>query len=65
VESIVDFMSRTSCHRDVSEVDTAVRLAMAQEAQAALQAYLDGDEFVMPTTAHLVQARASERISGR
>jgi ubiquinone/menaquinone biosynthesis C-methylase UbiE len=56
-ESVVEAMARAPYARDVAAVEEAVRHAIGQEVSAALHAYRDGDEVVIPHRSHLVQAQ--------
>ena len=47
--------ARSPFSREIAEV----RMTIRQEVSAALQAYRDGDDFVMPWKTHLVQARVA------
>jgi ubiquinone/menaquinone biosynthesis C-methylase UbiE len=58
-ESIVEAMARAPYARDVAAVEEAARQAIGQEVSAALHAYRDGDELVIPHRSHLVQAQAA------
>jgi ubiquinone/menaquinone biosynthesis C-methylase UbiE len=55
--SVVEAMARAPYARDVAAVEEAVRHAIGQEVSAALHAYRDGDEAVIPHRSHLVQAQ--------
>jgi ubiquinone/menaquinone biosynthesis C-methylase UbiE len=55
--SVVEAMARAPYAREVAAVEEADRLAIGQEVSAALQAYRDGDEAVIPHRSHLVQAQ--------
>jgi ubiquinone/menaquinone biosynthesis C-methylase UbiE len=55
--SVVEAMARTPYARDVAAVEEDVRQTIGQEVSAALQAYRDGDEAVIPHRSHLVQAQ--------
>jgi hypothetical protein len=55
--SIVEAMARAPYARDVAAVEEAVRHAIGQEVSAALHAYRDGDEAVIPHRSHLVHAQ--------
>jgi hypothetical protein len=57
--SIVEAMVRAPYARDVAAVEGAVRHAIGQEVSAALHAYCDGDEAVIPHRSHLVQAQGA------
>jgi ubiquinone/menaquinone biosynthesis C-methylase UbiE len=57
--SVVEGMARAPYARDVAAVDEAIRHAIGQEASAALHAYRDGDEVVIPHRSHLVQAQVA------
>jgi ubiquinone/menaquinone biosynthesis C-methylase UbiE len=59
VEAVLEGMARSPYARDVAAVPEATRLALGQEVCAALQAYRDGDNFVLPCKMHLVQARVA------
>jgi len=48
VASVVETMARAPYARDVAAVEEAVRQAIEQEVSAALHAYRDGDEVVIP-----------------
>jgi ubiquinone/menaquinone biosynthesis C-methylase UbiE len=58
-ESVVEAMARAPYARDVAAVDEDVRQAIGQEVSAALHAYRDGDEVVIPHRSHLVQAQVA------
>jgi ubiquinone/menaquinone biosynthesis C-methylase UbiE len=58
-ESTVEAMARAPYARDVAAVEEAARQAIGQEVSAALHAYRDGDEVVIPHRSHLVQAQAA------
>ncbi|RPI49255.1 MAG: methyltransferase domain-containing protein, partial [Chloroflexi bacterium] len=58
-EAIVEAMARAPYARDVAAVEEAVRQAIGQEVSAALHAYRDGDEVVIPHRSHLVQAQVA------
>jgi hypothetical protein len=53
--SIEAVTARLPFTREIAEAIAVLE----QEVNATLQPYLVGDEFVMPSKAHLVQARAS------
>jgi ubiquinone/menaquinone biosynthesis C-methylase UbiE len=55
--SVVEAMARAPYAQDVAAVEEARRHAIGQEVSAALQAYRDGDEAVIPHRSHLVQAQ--------
>jgi ubiquinone/menaquinone biosynthesis C-methylase UbiE len=57
--SVVEGMARAPYARDVAAVEEAVRQAIGQEVSAALHAYRDGDEVVIPHRSHLVQGQAA------
>ena len=59
VASVVETMARAPYARDVAAVEEAVRQAIEQEVSAALHAYRDRDEVVIPHSSHLVQAQAA------
>jgi hypothetical protein len=54
--SVVEAMARAPYARDVAAVDEDVRQAIGSEVSAALDAYRDGDDVVIPHRSHLVQA---------
>jgi ubiquinone/menaquinone biosynthesis C-methylase UbiE len=56
--SVVEAMARAPYARDVAAVDEDARQAIGQEVSAALHAYRDGDEVLIPHRSHLVQAQA-------
>ena len=58
-ESVVEAMARAPYARDVAAVEEAVRQAIGHEVSAALHAYRDGDDVVIPHRSHLVQARVA------
>jgi hypothetical protein len=58
-EAVLERIARTSYARDVAAVPEDTRLTLGQEVCAALQAYRDGDHFVLPCKNHLVQARVA------
>jgi ubiquinone/menaquinone biosynthesis C-methylase UbiE len=55
--SIVEAMARAPYARDVAAVEEAVRHAIGQEVSAALHAYRDGDEAVIPHCSYLVHTQ--------
>jgi ubiquinone/menaquinone biosynthesis C-methylase UbiE len=55
--AIVETMARAPYARDVAAVEEHVRHTIGQEVSAALQAYREGDEAVIPHRSHLVQAQ--------
>jgi ubiquinone/menaquinone biosynthesis C-methylase UbiE len=57
--SVVEGMARAPYARDVAAVDENIRHAIGQEVSAALRAYRDGDEVVIPHRSHLVQAQVA------
>jgi ubiquinone/menaquinone biosynthesis C-methylase UbiE len=57
--SVVEAMARAPYARDVAAVEEAVRQAIGQEVSAALHAYRDGNEAVIPHRSHLVQAQGA------
>jgi ubiquinone/menaquinone biosynthesis C-methylase UbiE len=57
--SIVEAMARAPYARDVAAVEEAIRHAIGQEVSAALHAYRDGAEVVIPHRSHLVQAQGA------
>ncbi len=57
--SVVEAMARAPYARDVAAVEEDVRQAIGQEVSAALHAYRDGDEVVIPHRSHLVQAQGT------
>jgi hypothetical protein len=57
--SVVEGTARAPYAREVAAVEEAVRQAVGEEVSAALQAYRDGDEVVIPHRSHLVQAQAA------
>jgi hypothetical protein len=57
--SVVEAMARAPYARDVAAVEEASRQAIGQEVSAALQAYRDGQEAVIPHRSHLVQAQVA------
>jgi ubiquinone/menaquinone biosynthesis C-methylase UbiE len=57
--SVVEAMARAPYARDVAAVEEAVRHTIGQEVSAALHAYRDGDEVVIPHRSHLVQAQGA------
>jgi ubiquinone/menaquinone biosynthesis C-methylase UbiE len=59
--SIVEGMARAPYARDVAAVGDDIRGAIGQEVSAALHAYRDGDEVVIPHRSHLVQAQVTSR----
>jgi ubiquinone/menaquinone biosynthesis C-methylase UbiE len=56
-ESVLELIARSPFGRDVEAVSEATRMAIGQEVSAALQAYRDGNDFVIPCRTHLVQAQ--------
>jgi ubiquinone/menaquinone biosynthesis C-methylase UbiE len=57
--SVVEAMARAPYAREVAAVDDAVRQAIGYEVSAALYAYRDGDDVVIPHRSHLVQAQVA------
>jgi ubiquinone/menaquinone biosynthesis C-methylase UbiE len=57
--SVVEAMARAPYARDVAAVEEHVRQTIGQEVSAALHAYRDGDEVVIPHRSHLVQAQGA------
>jgi hypothetical protein len=57
--SIVEAMARAPYARDIAAVEEAVHHAIGQEVSAALYAYRDGDEVVVPHRSHLAQAQGA------
>lgn len=57
VEAIVQSLARTPYAHDVAAVSEEARQAIGQEVSTALQAYRDGDDFIILHQTHLVQAR--------
>ena len=57
--SVVEGMARAPYARDVAAVEEAARQAVGSEVSAALHAYRDGDEVVIPHRSHLVHARVA------
>jgi ubiquinone/menaquinone biosynthesis C-methylase UbiE len=57
--SIVEAMARAPYARDVAAVEEEVRQAIGQEVSAALHAYRDGDDCVIPHRSHLIQAQGA------
>jgi hypothetical protein len=55
--SVVEGMARAPYARDVAAVDDAIRDAIGEEVRAALHAYRDGNDVVIPHRSHLVQAQ--------
>jgi ubiquinone/menaquinone biosynthesis C-methylase UbiE len=55
--SVVEDMARAPYARNVAAVEEDVRQAVGQEVSAALHAYRDGEEVVIPHRSHLVQAQ--------
>jgi ubiquinone/menaquinone biosynthesis C-methylase UbiE len=58
-QSVVEAMARAPYARDVAAVEEDVRQAIGQEVSAALHAYRDGDEVIIPHRSHLVQAQGT------
>jgi ubiquinone/menaquinone biosynthesis C-methylase UbiE len=58
-EAILAFIDQVASRSDFRTEIEAVRSVLAQEVTEALHVYREGEEFVMPSTAHLVQARAA------
>lgn len=56
-EAVLERTARSSYGPDVTAVHEDARRALGQEVCAALQAYRDGDDFVIPCQNHLVHAR--------
>ena len=54
--SVVEATARAPYAREVAAVEEAVRQAVGAEVSAALDAYREGDEVVIPHRSHLVQA---------
>jgi hypothetical protein len=63
--SIVEGMARAPYARDVAAVDEEIRHAIGQAVRAALHAYRDGDEVVIPHRSHLVQAQVASSHAER
>jgi hypothetical protein len=57
--SVVEAMVRAPYARVVAAVDEDARQAIGQEVSAALHAYRDGDEVLIPHRSHLVQAQVA------
>jgi SAM-dependent methyltransferase len=57
--SVVEDMARAPYACDVAAVEEAVRQAVGREVSAALHAYRDGEEVVIPHRSHLVQAQVA------
>ena len=57
--SAVEAMARPPAAREVAAAEEDVRQAIGQEVSAALHAYRDGDEVVIPHRSHLVQAQVA------
>jgi hypothetical protein len=57
--SVVEGMARAPYAHDVAAVEEDVRQAIGWEVSAALKAYRDGDEVVIPHRSHLVRAQAA------
>jgi hypothetical protein len=57
--SVVEAMARAPYARDVAAVEEAVRQAIGQAVSAALHAYRDGDEVMIPHRSHQVRAQVS------
>ena len=57
--SVVEAMARAPYARDLAAVEEAVRQAIGQEVSAALHAYRDGDDVIIPHRSHLVQAQVA------
>lgn len=57
--SVVEAMARAPYARAVAAGAEDVRHAIEQEVRAALHAYRDGDEVVIPHRSHLVQAQGA------
>jgi ubiquinone/menaquinone biosynthesis C-methylase UbiE len=57
--SVVGTMARAPYAREVAAVDEDVRQAVGAEVSAALEAYRDGDEVVIPHRSHLVHAQVA------
>jgi ubiquinone/menaquinone biosynthesis C-methylase UbiE len=58
-EAILAFIDQVASRSDFRTEIEAVRSVLAQEVTEALHVYREEEEFVMPSTAHLVQARAA------
>jgi len=58
-EAVLERLARSPYAEDVTGVQADARMALGQEVGAALQAYRDGDEFVIPCKNHLVHARVA------
>jgi ubiquinone/menaquinone biosynthesis C-methylase UbiE len=56
-DTILSFIARTPYAREVAAISEEGRQVIGQEVVNALQAYLEGDDFVIPQKIHLVQAR--------
>ena len=57
--SVMEAMARAPYARDVAAVAEDIRHAIGQEVSAALHAYREGDEVVIPHRSHLVQAQGA------
>jgi hypothetical protein len=57
--SVVEAMARGPYAREVAAVEADVRQAMGSEVSAALHAYRNGNEVVIPHRSHLVQAQVA------
>ena len=58
-EAVLERLARSPYAGDDTGIQADARMALVQEVGAALQAYRDGDEFVIPCKNHLVHARVA------
>ena len=56
-EQVVVSMARLPIAPDMAALSEDTRMQIGREVSDALQAYREGDDFVMPQKTHLVQAR--------
>ncbi len=58
-EGVTEFIAHSAARSPFASEMTAARTVMVEEVRAALQPYLEDNDFVMPARSHLVQARAN------
>ena len=58
IDTILAYIARSPYAREIAAISEEARQAIGQEVIDALQAYLEGNEFVIPQKSHLVQAQA-------
>ncbi len=57
-DEMADYVAVNAARTPFTREITEARTVIIEEMRAALEPYLEGDEFVMPARSHLVQARA-------